>query len=288
MATEKRREPAQRRRQPRSNPQPKSNAPEVIRTQPKTFESRQLLLRICTIVTIVLAMSIGLSIFFRVDEITVTGCNKYSAWTVSEASGIEKGDNLLFFGRATASSRIVDALPFVKSVRFRIKLPGSVNIIIEEAPVGYAIEAADGSWWLLTADGIVGEQTDAQTAAKTTVIKGVNLKAPKLGEMAKAYEPEEQTAATGADRLAAALQLVQLLEANEIMGQMGYVDVSNLQKLQLWYQSQYRIDLGDLNELPTKIATLAGAIPKISAYQLGVMELVKDGETWKVVFTNQT
>ena len=287
MAIQKKRDPRQRRQPGQRQSQPKSNAPEIVRTQPKLFERRNLILRIWTIVAIVLAASIGLSIFFRVEEITVTGCDKYSAWTVCEASGIEKGDSMLFFGKATAGSRIIDALPFVKSVRFHIKLPGVVNIIIEEAAVGYAMEASDGSWWLITADGIVAEQTDAQSAQNTTVIKGVNLWDPQIGEAAKAYEPDDQSAVTGADRLSVALQLVQLLEANEIMGQMGYVDVSNLQQLKMWYKSQFRIDLGDRQELATKIATVKQAIPQIGDYQTGVMKLVKSGEIWKVLFSNQ-
>ncbi len=286
MATEKRQSPQQRRDRRQAQQQPKHNAPAVVRTQPKPFNRRHLSLRIWTIVAIVLAASIGLSIFFRVDEITVTGCDKYSAWSVSEAAGVQMGDSILFFGKATASSRIMDELPFVKSVRFRIKLPGSVNIIIEEAPVGYAIEAADGGWWLLTADGKVAQQTDAVQAQNNTIIKGVNLTAPQLGEVAKAYEPEEAGAVTGADRLSAALQLAQLLEKNEILGTMQYIDVSNLQKIRLWYKNQYSIELGDTQELETKIATVKSAIPQIGSFQTGVMELVKDGETWKVMFSN--
>lgn len=285
MATEKRHSPRQRRES--RPPQPKHSPPPVVRTQPKPFDRRHLMLKIWTIVAIVLAASIGLSIFFRVDEITVTGCDKYSAWSVSEAAGIQKGDSILFFGKATASSRIMDQLPFVKSVRFRIKLPGSVNIIIEEAPVGYAMEATDGSWWLLTADGKVAQQTDAVNAQKNTVIKGVNLENPKLGETAKAYQSQEDGVVTGADRLSAALRLAQLLEKHEIMGTMRYIDVSNLQQIQLWYKNQYSIELGDKQELETKVATIAAAIPKIGSFQTGVMKLVKDGAIWKVVFSNQ-
>ena len=287
MATQKKPDPGQRRSRRTTQPKPRNNAPEIIHTQPKTFDRRRLILRIWTIVAIVLAFSIGLSIFFRVEEITVTGCDKYSAWSVSEASGIEVGDSLLFFGEATVSSRIMDMLPYVKSVRFGIKLPGSVNIIIEESPVAYALQAADGSWWMMTSDGRVAEQTDAMSAQKTTTVKGVVLRDPVAGEQARAYEQPEQTAATGADRLDAALRLIQLLEANEILGKMYCVDVSNLQQLQMWYENQYRIRLGSLQEMDTKIATVKAAIPKIGTYQTGIMELVKDGETWKVVFTNQ-
>lgn len=287
MDTEKRQSPHQRRERRQAQPQPKHKAPPVVRTQPKPFDRRHLTLKIWTIVAIVLAASIGLSIFFRVDEIIVTGCDKYSAWSVSEAAGIQMGDSILFFGKATASSRVMDELPFIKSVRFRIKLPGTVNIIIEEAPVGYAMEATDGSWWLLTADGKIAQQTDAVTAQTNTVIKGVNLANPKVGETAKAYQPQEEGVVTGAERLSAALHLAQLLEKNEILGTMRYIDVSNLQQMQLWYKNQYSIELGDQQELETKIATVGAAIPKIGQFQTGVMKLVKDGQIWKVVFTNQ-
>ena len=288
MATQRRPDPGSRRNRRSAQPKTRVNAPELVRTQPKTFDRRGLVLKIWTIVAIVLAFSIGLSIFFRVEEITVTGCGKYSAWTVSEASGIEVGDSLLFFGEAAVSSRIMDALPYVKSVRFSIKLPGSVNIIIEEALVSYALQASDGSWWMMTADGKIAEQTDALSAQQTTTITGVVLHDPQAGEQAVAYEQPEQTAATGADRLNVALQLAQLLEANEILGKMSCVDVSNLQQLQMWYENQYQIRLGDMQELDTKIATVKEAIPKIGTYQTGTMELVKDGSKWKIVFMNHS
>lgn len=288
MANEIRQDPEDRRRNRASRQKPKTNAPEIVRTPPKEFDRRRFALQIWTIVAIVLAISIGLSIFFRVGQITVTGCNRYSAWTVSEASGIEIGDSLLFFGKATAGSCILDALPYVMSVRFTVKLPGNVNIIIEEAPVAYGLQATDGSWWLITSEGKVAEQTDAVNAEKTTVIKGVILDGPVVGEMARAYTSDSDGAVTGADRLATALQLVQLLEANEILGEMSCVDVNNLQHLRLWYKNQYRIDLGDRQEMDTKIATVRAAIPEIGEFQTGVMELVKNGEIWKVVFTNQS
>ena len=79
MANEIRQDPEDRRRNRASRQKPKTNAPEIVRTPPKEFDRRRLALRIWTIVAIVLAISIGLSIFFRVGQITVTGCNRYSA-----------------------------------------------------------------------------------------------------------------------------------------------------------------------------------------------------------------
>ena len=288
MSTEKRREPGRRERRKTPERQTKQFAPDIVTTQPKSFEYRRLVLRILSMVAIVLAISIGLSIFFRVQTVTVSGCDRYSAWTVAEASGIQKGDSLLFFGEAAAGSKILDALPYIKSVRFAIEMPGCVHIIVEEVAVSYAVQATDGSWWMITADGVVAEQTDALTAEKTTILRGIILQSPEVGQPAQAYQEDTQAVTTAKEKLEAALQLVQLLERNEIMGKMSYVDVSNLQNLRMWYENQYQIQLHSMEQMEQKIATVKAAIPKIGSYQTGTMELVKDGEIWKIVFTNQS
>lgn len=286
MANETNDRAISRRRNPK--PQPKTNAPHIVRTSPKDFDRRRFLLRISSIVAIVLAASIGLSIFFRVDTVTVTGCNKYTAWTVSEASGVQKGDSLLFFGKATTGARIMAKLPYIKSVRFRITLPGTVHILVEEAAVAYSLQDAEGNWWLMTSDGMVVEQTDEQSAKAATVISGVLLKEPAVGQQAQAYEdPDATTAATGADRLTTVLQIIVLLEDNELLGDMSSIDVENLQQLRMHYGDRFAIKLGDRQELDAKIATVRGGIAQMGSYQIGVMELSKDGEMWKILFTSQ-
>ena len=87
-----------------------------------------------------------LSIFFKVETVMVSGCNKYSAWEVSEASGVEKGSNLMTVSRAQISGNVISKLPYVGAVRVGIKLPDTVNIEITELDVVYSIEDAEGNW----------------------------------------------------------------------------------------------------------------------------------------------
>ena len=86
---------------------------------------------------------------------------------VSDVSGIEIGDNLLSFGESKASAKIKIALPYVDQVRIGIKLPDTVNIVITEIDVVYAIQDVDGIWWLMTSEGRIMEQTDAFMLAGT-------------------------------------------------------------------------------------------------------------------------
>jgi hypothetical protein len=100
------------------------------------------------VAAVVLAVTVGVSIFFKVDTVVVTGVSKYSAATVVEASQIQPGDSLIFFGRAGAAGRIKRDLPYVDTVRFQLKLPGTVNIIVEEKVLSYALQSSDGNLWM--------------------------------------------------------------------------------------------------------------------------------------------
>lgn len=264
------------RRRRTAKPQPQNTAPEVVYSQPKPFNRSRLIMRLVTILAVVVAIGMGLSIFFKVQTITVVGAEKYSAWSVSEASGLAEGDSLLFFGRASAAGKIIHKLPYVKSVRFRIELPGTVNIIIEESQVTYTAQDTNGDWWLLTSEGRVVEKTDSTTSLSTAAITGIQLRDPTIGELAVAAE---ETAAEGqlitvtnADRLAVALEVFRALEANEVLGKVASVDVTSLQSIELWYGAQYQIKLGDRFEMEYKIAAVKQAVSQLSQYQTGVLD----------------
>lgn len=261
---------AERRRRTQK-PQPRNTAPEVVITQPKPFHRRRLLMRLLTIFAVVIAIVLGLSIFFKIDTVTVTGTQKYSAYTVSQASGLETGDSLLFFGRAGAAGKIIRQLPYIKSVRFRIDLPGTVNIIVEESPVAYSIQDTRGNTWVITSAGRVVEQGEYPNATK---ILGVTLDAPQAGELAVAAENQTDgiVTTTGADRLRVALEICTQLEANEILGAMASMDVSKLQSIELWYGQQYQVKLGNSDRLDYKIAMTKSAIAQMSSYQTGILD----------------
>ena len=274
MPANEKRDATRRRRTPKA--QPRNTVPEVVYTPPKPFNRNRLMVRLVTILAVVLAVGMGLSIFFKVDTVTVSGAQKYTAWSVSEASGIEKGDSLLFFGKAGAAGRIIRQLPYVKNVRFSIKLPGTVNIIIEESPLAYAVQDTAGNWWLVTSEGRVVERTDAAKAEQTAVVVGVAIVAPVAGELAVA---EEKTSAegelittTGADRLTAALEVFHQLEANEVLGKIASVNVSSLRSIEVWYGTQYQVKLGDTESMDYKIAAMKQAIAQMSQYQSGILD----------------
>lgn len=255
---------------------------DVVYTQPKPFLRRRFLLHMATVLAVVVALILGMSLFFKVETITVAGMEKYTAWDVRQASGISDGENLLGISKAKISDSILKNLPYVQTVRVGIKLPGTVHIEITEFPVTYAIEDTEGGWWLIGSDGRVADKTTAAEATDATKILGVRIVDPQLGSSAVAEEPEAQVdeegneipvTVYGRERLALALEIVKILEENGILGKMASVDVTDLGALTMWYGVQYKVLLGDQSRLSYKIAAMTSAIGQFGSYDSGTLDV---------------
>ncbi len=270
--------------------------PEVVYTPAKPFQRSRLILQLLTVFALVLAIFLGISVFFKVERIEVSGANKHSVDTVADASGIEKGDSLFFFGRAAAYSRIKQELAYVNLVRFGIELPGTVKIHIEEIPVVYAIQDSQGGWWLMDASGRITEKSDSAAMRDCTQIVGVSLESPQVGENAVAAEPAAQepdleeteqvpVVSFASDRLKAALEILKQLEANEILGKVTKVDVTEHQALAFTYGERFQVELGDSGRLDYKIALVKAAIAQMGEQTTGILdaslEVVTEGIHYK-------
>lgn len=259
---------------------------EVHYTQPKPFFRKRLIMQLLTIAAVVLAITIGVSIFFKVDTVTVSGASKYSALTVTDASGIEKGDSLLFFGRSQAANRIKTELPYVGTVRFEVKLPGTVNIIIEEKTVSYAVEDTEGNWWKIVSDGKVVEKLRKSAVPKTTVT-GVQLESPTVGKQAVAAEtaqPGETVTATQEERLQIAVDILYQLELWELFEDVTNVEVSDLFALRLVCDEEYRIELGNGDDLYEKMGVVKATLIELEEknYGAAVLTLYDEDGNWQV------
>lgn len=271
---------------------PKSPAQPVVYTQPKVFNRNRLIIQLVSIVAVVLALVLCLSIFFRVKTITVSGADAYSAWAIREASGLEEGDYLLTFSKARACAKIKAELPYVDKVRIGIKLPDTVNIVIEEIDVVYAVQDVDGVWWLMTSEGRIMEQTNTVGASDYTKVLGVKIVTPKPDDQAVAFQdlvnqPEatQETTAEGEtqlptplliteqQKLDAALTILQALELNEIVGEAASVNVSDLTRIELWYGTRYQVNLGDTGNMDYKIACLKYTVSSLAEYDSGELDI---------------
>lgn len=293
--------------------QPKRPEPEIVYTPPKPFDRNRLLLQLGAVAAVVLAVFFSLWLFFKVstvavsnlgsqtvDGVSVSGSGRYSVETVVDASGIRTGDSLLAINKAKVSSQIITKLPYVKSVRIGIKLPGTVNIEIEELEVVYAVAEPDGTWWLMTSEGKLIEKTDAAAASEHTKVLGIELDMPVAGQQAVARElqtgedaedgstqPTQIVTISNAQRLQTALTILQYLEDGAVLGEVASVDVSDMGDIELQYGQRFEILLGDSTELKYKITLALAAVKQLADHDQGTLDvsfIVRE----EVVYTPQT
>lgn len=254
----------------------------IIYTQPKRFDRRGFLLRLATVVAVVLALVLGMSIFFKVANVTVAGAEKYSAWDIREASGIRDGENLLTLNKAKIGGKITTKLPYVKKARIIRKLPDTVMIEIQEIDVVYAIADSTDSWWLMDASGKIADSVSSSEAKSYTQLLGVRLQSPVAGAQAVAMEAVPTTDEAGetipvtvleSDRLRTVIEILQCLEENGVIGQAASVNVSDMTMLELWYEDHYQVLLGDSKNLGYKIQSMVKAIDQQKDYQRGILDV---------------
>ncbi len=255
-------------------------------TPAKPFNRNRFLLHMATVLAAVLAFVLVMSIFFQVEQVMVSGAEKYTPWEVKEAAGIQEGDALLSLSEAKITARIRNKLPYVGDVRVGIKLPDTVNIEIKELAVVYAAEDADGAWWLMDASGRIVDSTDVAAAKGYTRIQGVKIQAGAVGQQAVGFQPEAEIATDSTDQVVAtlpsvsakeqfdaAIQILTALEKNGVMGAVNTVDVSNLLKLSLMYDNRYQVTLGDTSRMEYKIGAMKSSVQELGQYQSGYLDV---------------
>ncbi len=266
----------------RKNRQSPKKEQDVVYTEPKAFNSKRLILQLATVAAVVLALLFGLSIFFKVGTVQVSGNVKYDAWAVRQASGIRDGENLLTLDKNRVSAKIMDELLYVSEVQVGTKLPGTVVIHVTEMAVVYPIQDTQGGWWLLSSLGRIVDSCTASDAEEKTRILGVLLENPQKGDYAKVYEQPASVSEDGTtvpvtvynqERLSTALQVIEALESAGFVGAMDSIDVTKINELELWYDGRFQILLGDTSRLDRKLSALQQSLEQMEKYNTGILDI---------------
>jgi len=204
---------------------------------------------------------IGTSVFVRILDIEIIGTNVYSQEEVLEASRVSRGDNLMRLNTQTVSQNIRTTLPFVREVVIERRFPDTLLIeIIESFPVAYII--SDGNVLVLDSSGRILQMGDYSTE-NLIEIRGIGVRTATLGQQLR---PE----VGGETRFLDMQDILAAFEREGIVGDVSYLDVSNIQHIHFGYRGIYRVILGNAGDLRHKLHNLASAFEMISPDRQGV------------------
>ncbi len=220
--------------------------------------------KLVVMAAIVAAVVFGVAIFFKVGRVEIQGNTIYSAERITEASGLELGENLLMVNKGAVAGNVKAALPYVDQVSVGRILPDTVVISVRESQQAFCAQTDTNTLWLISPSGKALERIDASLQEDYPQLVGVTLNNPAAGQTVTAVN---QTA------LDAALALLSALDGTGILEHAAQINVEKEYDIVLQYDDRYEVQLGSAERLDYKIQYLQAILEELSDYQAGVIDL---------------
>lgn len=195
------------------------------------IRSAILFLFLCVGVILVLTM------FFNINEITVTGDTVYSAEDVTAKSGVAIGDNLIFISKDEINEKISTELPYVDYVKIKRHLPSGLEIIITKTEAKYAV-IQDGYYTLLDKNGKVLEKGLEFIGENITLLNMGKIISAEIG-----YEIKPEN-----DKIFDKLVLISTSCDECGLEDVSSIDLSDIYNIKLVYQGRITLELGETDK----------------------------------------
>ena len=216
------------------------------------------------------AIGLALAMFFRIEDIEVSGNHRYSKEQITAAAEIQAGDNLFFLNKYDAAGRIRQKLPYVETVQFRRVLPNRLVVQVTECENPVAIKQ-DGTVYLLCDRGNIVDTVSAAKWSQYIQIEGLMLLDPQVGREARAVSTQQAVL----ERL---LSMLRLLEEKGMLAQVQRIDLSDAARITMGYLGRFEVQFQWDADFDYKLDYLAAVTDKLEANEKGVIDMTQDGK----------
>lgn len=230
------------------------------------------LYKLLSMIVICGAIVAAMTLFFRVETVKISGQERYKESEIRAAAAVEEGENLYLLNKHDVANRIVEALPYIETVRINRKLPSTLVIEVQECGEPLAVLDADGAnAWLISVNGKVVDRKTAALAEEYTGITGVELLSPSVGtRISLAVEDVE--------RQESLLSLLQALQSHAMLDQTDAIRLEDRDSLYVDYAGRFTVKLGYGADYDYKLTALQAALAdeKIQENMTGTFDLQLD------------
>ncbi len=228
--------------------------------QRKIRKRRQRIFFISLIMLLLTALVIlCFTVFFKIDALTATGSKTYTVEQIIEASDINLGDNLFVTSESKVLKRLKAKLPYIESIEFERKLPGSLNIIVKDATEWAGINE-DGFYYIISKAGWVMKR-QKEPPQNIFTIKGVKAKCSVGKEIVY----------NDSDRQELVQKLTDALTKEKL--KINLIDVTDSVGIRIKVDDRFDVFLGNANYISEKVRHLATMVEEIPAEKSGKVNL---------------
>ncbi|MEG2097337.1 MAG: FtsQ-type POTRA domain-containing protein [Pseudoflavonifractor sp.] len=216
-----------------------------------------------SVALILAAIVFACIVFFRVDQIEVSGQARYTQAQIVEASGVARGDSLVRLSKRALSKRILSRLPYVDEISFTRRMPDTLVIKLTECTPIAAVQA-EGGWWILDARGKYLERV-AATPALPEVL-GITPTDPAVGT--KCTVAAEQQL-----RRDSLLQLFAALKARDMAANAGGFDLTAENVILMQYAGRFTVKLPMSTDFNYQMKVVSSAVKTLPETDTGILDL---------------
>ena len=223
------------------------------------------LLRVLSVLLTAVAVVAALTLFFKVDQVVVSGNSRYSAEEIIEVSGVEQGDNLILMDKYHIAEKLYTELPYITEVRINRKLPDVLMVEVVETQAVAAIKGGS-STWLMDSGGKLLEVVSASMAKKYITLEGLTAESPAISGKLKLGE--EST--ISAQRL---LELMQALKQWGMLERTTSLDASDPDYMVLSYDGRFQVEMFYDADFDFKLNCLQAAVAQLEPNETGTIRM---------------
>ena len=219
---------------------------------------------------VIVAVIFVMSVFFRVSDIQVNGNTHYTDDEIIRAIDIEEGDNLFFFDRFAALSRVFAKLPYIEEVTVERSLPNRVIVTVTESRALAYIVLGEENWTIDHNCKILGKANDDELAGLIPIV-GISPGTLMIGEPLETADGDTRIV----DYIA---EVLYQLEARGLYADVGRVDFSNPSQVEFTLRGKYTVRIGNDYNVEYKFGMLMSALSQLLDGDVGIIN-VSDGNT---------
>ena len=221
-------------------------------------------------VVVIVSIIFVMSVFFRVADIQVVGNTHYTDEEIIRAIDIEEGDNLFFFDRFAAISRVFAKLPYIEEVSVERHLPDSVTIEVTESKALAYLVLGDEYWTLDHNCKVLGKAVEEELVALIPV-EGIKPGTLLIGEPMQTEDGNTELV----DYLREILFQVQ---ERGIYMNVTMIDFADPDNVFFYYGDRFTVRLGRNSNTEYKFGMFVSVLEKLTAGDVGYLDL-SDGSS---------
>ncbi len=219
---------------------------------------------------VIVAVIFVMSVFFRVSDIQVRGNSHYTDEEIIRAIDIEEGDNLFFFDRFAALSRVFAKLPYIDEVTVERSLPNRVVITVTESQALAYIVLGEENWTIDHNCKVLGKANDDELKGLIPIL-GISPGTLMIGETLETADGDEQIVEFIAE-------VLEQLEGRGLYTRVGRVDFTDPEQVEFTLGDKYIVRIGNSSAVDYKFGMLISVLSQLLEGDVGIIN-VSDGNT---------